>query len=117
MYAAEQYDFTKNYGNAYLTAGKHSLSFRLVGTGRNAASDGYDLTFGGFTLSKVVPDAENAPGFSRCGEIYVGAPPVIFPFSEKEVYSIEESNRVRHAGLASTCLKPLCEENSSDARG
>ena len=108
MYAAEQYDFTKNYGNAYLTAGKHSLSFRLVGTGRNAASDGYDLTFGGFTLSKVVPDAENAPGFSRCGEIYVG---------EKEVYSIEESYRVRHAGLASTCLKPLCEENSSDARG
>ena len=57
MYAAEQYDFTKNYGNVYLTAGEHSLSFRLVGAGRNAASDGYDLTFSSFNLSKVVPDA------------------------------------------------------------
>jgi uncharacterized repeat protein (TIGR02543 family) len=88
MYGETQYEFSKNYGNIYLSEGKHILSFRIVGTGKNDASTGYDLTFGKIYLSPISSDAEKVISFDCADDILVksGTAPEYLPIPEKEGY-------------------------------
>lgn len=43
LYAADERELEHNHGTVHLSEGAHELSYRIVGAGRNTASDGYDI--------------------------------------------------------------------------